>query len=79
MNDNSIRFDLGNLGIIEGREKRILECYVDERLFRQRKSYDEYYVDVSNAEVKADLSALMLLAETFKVSVGIDCVMISQY
>lgn len=74
---DTIRLELGNIGIIEGDDKRVLEDYVDVRHFRQRKSYDEYYIDVANVELKLDLNDLMILAETFKVKVGSDCVYIS--
>ena len=59
-----------NLGIIEGNAKRTLECYIDSRLLRQRKNYDEYYVDVhSTIDTDWRLGDLMILAEHFKVVV----------
>jgi hypothetical protein len=66
------------LGIIEGDDKRFLESYVDSRVFRQRKSYDEYYVDVPYIEMDVDLGLLMLISEKFKVQVFPDCVTISE-
>ena len=74
---NNLRIELGSLGIIEGDKKRFLESYIDSRLFRQRKTYDEYYIDVSNAGVNMDLGLLMILAEQFKVQVLEDCVILS--
>ena len=63
------RLDLGTLGIITGEEKRLLERYVDMRLFRQRKNFDEYYIDATNYEIDIDLVGLMVLAEKFRVIV----------
>ena len=71
------RFELGTIGILEGDRKRILENYIDERLFRQRKNYDEYYIDVTNYEVDVELGDLMLLGETFKVVVLEDAIIIA--
>ena len=74
---DELRIELGSLGIIEGDKKRFLETYIDSRLFRQRKTYDEYYIDVSSVEVIMDLGLLMILAEQFKVMVLEDCVILS--
>lgn len=71
------RLELGNLGIISGEKKRALECYVDPRAFRQRKSYDEYYVDLTNFECVLDLRDLMILAEDFEITVTEDSVVVS--
>jgi hypothetical protein len=71
------RFELGTLGIIEGDHKRILENYIDERLFRQRKSYDEYYIDVTSYEADVELGDLMLLGETFKIIALEDAIIIA--
>jgi|TARA_R110000850_G_scaffold203712_1_gene330037 hypothetical protein len=73
----NLRLELGTLGIIEGDKKRFLESYIDSRLFRQRKTYDEYYIDVTAVEVNMDLGLLMILAEQFKVLVLDDCVILS--
>jgi hypothetical protein len=69
-----VELRLSQLGILEGRQKRVLECYVHPALFRQRKHYDEYFVDVSFLPVNIDIKDLMILAEVFKVEVGADCV-----
>ena len=74
---DDIRVESGTLGLITGEEKRVLECYIDPRFFRQRKQFDEYYVDTTNLNTKLDLKDLMILAESFKVRVLDDCVMIS--
>jgi hypothetical protein len=74
-----IRLELGTLGIIEGDQKRLLEEYVDERCFKQRKSYDEYYVTTTNIEANLDLGLLMIIAEKFRVVVCEDAVIIGQY
>ena len=74
---DKLRIELGSLGIIEGDKKRFLEAYIDSRLFRQRKTYDEYYIDVTAVEVIMDLGLLMILAEQFKVMVLEDCVILS--
>ena len=73
----NLRLELGTLGIIEGDKKRFLESYIDSRLFRQRKTYDEYCIDVTAVEVNMDLGLLMILAEQFKVLVLDDCVILS--
>ena len=72
-----VRLEIGSIGIIGGDDKRALECYVDTRMFRQRKSYDEYYIDCTNIEVDIDLNDLMILGEDFKVVVLSDSVIIS--
>ena len=73
-----VRLELGTLGIITGKERRVLECYVDSRLFRQRKTFDEYYVDATNFEVDVDLQDLMILADNFKIIVLGDSVLIAE-
>ena len=72
-----VRLELGCLGIISGEQRRSLECYVDARAFRQRKTYDEYYVDLTNFECNLDLRDLMILAERFKIKVLEDSVMVT--
>lgn len=69
---------LGCLGIISGDEKRFLEKYVDPNIFRQRKSFDEYYIDESKVDVDLSLTTLMALSEWFKVSVHSDHVSLTQ-
>ena len=63
---------VGCLSLISGDEKRFLETYLNPVLFRQRKSYDEYYVDVSEVEVNLSLAELMKLSEWFDVTVHSD-------
>ena len=63
------RLELGTLGIIDHQEKVALEDYVDSRVFRQRKAYAEYYIDVTSFDVDIELGDLMILAERFKVIV----------
>jgi len=70
-----IEVDL-NIGIICGDDKRVLEEYVDSSNFKQRKNYDEYYIVNKNVELNLDLGLLMILAETFKVTVCADSVCI---
>lgn len=72
------RLELGTLGIIDGDKKRKLEDYIDSRLFRQRKSYDEYYIDVTNYNVDIEIGDLMIIAEAFKVIVLADSVIITE-
>ena len=66
-----------NIGIIEGDDKRALENYVDVRYFRQRKSYDEYYIDVTDIDLKLDVNDLRILADNFKIQVLSDYVELS--
>jgi hypothetical protein len=61
-----------DVGIITGEQKRVLECYIDSRLFRQRKSYDEYYVDSLLEKFKGNINDLCILAEEFDVRVHAD-------
>lgn len=61
---------LHSLGIISGDSKRQLEVYVDSRLFSQRKSYDEYYVDVDEVKIRMDIKDLFILSDKFEVRVG---------
>ena len=68
MSDNDFDMALG-LGIISGDQKRSLECYVDSRFFRQRKSYDEYYVDVGEVKFSGGINDLMILAEEFIINI----------
>lgn len=61
--------ELGSLGLLSGDDKRALENYVHPSYFRQRKSYDEYYVDVTNLDLDLDLRDLQILADDFKVRI----------
>lgn len=64
------RIDLDMLSIMSGDEKRALENYVDCRLFRQRKSYDEYTIGNQYVYLEdLDVVDLMIIAENFKVTV----------
>lgn len=72
-----MRIELGSLGIIEGWQKKALECYVDSRLFEQRRDFDEYTVSATNVDANVDLKDLMLLAESFSIKVGTDEIYIS--
>ena len=63
--------ELGTLSILSGDEKRALECYVDARLFRQRKQFDEWLVS-GQVTVDIDLNDLMILADHFIVEVCSD-------
>ena len=69
-----IKLNVECLGLITGDEKRVLECYIDARLFDQRKCYDEYYVQQLVHLVDLYINDLMRLAEQFTVTVGSDCV-----
>ena len=71
-----MRFEL-QMGIINGNVKRKLEDYIDTRLFRQRKDFDEYTIDETSIEFNATISDLMILAESVKVRVLDDCIMLS--
>jgi len=61
--------ELGSLEIVDGDSKRKLENYVNPQFFRQRKTYDEYYIDVTNVEIDLDFNDLTILAEDFIVKV----------
>ena len=66
------------LGIISGEQKRIIEPYLDARLFRQRKTYDEYYVDIDVIEGNFSIRDLMILAEGFDIEVKSNRIVISE-
>lgn len=59
-----------NLGIIEGYKKRVLENYIDGRFFIQRKSYDEYYVEIEDIELSWTINDLIELSNYFNISVS---------
>ncbi len=77
MNRFKVTLDTANLGIMDGDKKRALECYVDVREFQQRKSYDEYYLNNSARDLELDIRDLLILAEQFIVTVGIDTIYLS--
>ena len=58
------------LGIITGEQKRSLERYVDPSLFKQRKNYDEYYVDPFYKEFQYELADLMVISKMFNVTIS---------
>ena len=76
MIDEKTKVDLYALGIIDLEQKRALECYVDERLFRQRKSFSEYYIDVRSVDVVIDIRDLMILSEQFDITISCDSVIL---
>lgn len=78
INNMKVRLEVGTLGIITGEQKRHLENYVDRLVFRQRKNYDEFYIDVTNFESSLDLRQLMRLSESFTIRLLEDCVIISE-
>ena len=65
-----------SMGIISGDDKRTLEEYIDSSNFKQRKSYDEYYVVNKTLDLNLDLGLLMILAESFDIEVHSDQVSI---
>ena len=71
------RFEIGSIGILEGDLKRVLELYIGEDAFTQRKCYDEYYINKSNYEVDVELEDLMRLGCDFKVQMWVDAILIS--
>ena len=60
--------------IIDGDTMRLLENYLDTRIFEQRKSFDEYYVMTSQVEMEVNLGILMILSEGVHVEVYKDSV-----
>ena len=76
-----MKLDIGQLGIISSQQKSALECYIDERLFKQRKQYFEYTVESLSQyiEVKMELPDLMRLSENFSIKVNHDSVSIEEY
>ena len=63
-----VTLELSTLSILNGYEKRALEDYVDTRMFRQRKQFDEWLVS-GQVTVDIDLGDLMILADHFIVEV----------
>lgn len=70
------RFELGTIGILSGEAKRVLENYTGD-IFTQRKTYDEYYVNVTSCNVEVELEGLMVLSEVFAINVWIDALILS--
>jgi len=66
------------IGLISGEQKRIIEPYLDARFFRQRKTYDEYYVDIDVIEGNFSIRDLMILAEGFDIEVKSNRIIISE-
>jgi hypothetical protein len=68
------------LGIISGNSKRLLECYVDTRLFSQHKCYDEWYITdcTSPSELGLDLRCLFTLSDRFEIRVVRDGIEIEE-
>lgn len=56
-----VKFTLEN-GIVSGKVKRLIERYNTGIVFRQRKSYDEYYSETSQ-KVDTSIEILSLLSE----------------
>ena len=71
-----IRFEVGNIGILKGDLKRILEYYIGCIAFTQRKDYDEYHINNTTYEVDVELKDLVILGEHFKVTVWKDAILI---
>ena len=70
------RFEF-QFGIIEGCVKRALIDYIDERLFKQRKNYDEYTLTVNSLDVDIELCDLFIIAENAKITILDDCLLLS--
>lgn len=66
---NLITLDATGIGIIDGDSKRLLQLYVDETIFRQRKSYDEFYMDQNMFVLDLDIDDLMRLSRCFNIEV----------
>ncbi|MDB4277798.1 hypothetical protein N9895_02035 [Gammaproteobacteria bacterium] len=73
-----MQVELGSLGIIEGDKKRALEDYIHPSYFRQRKTFDEYYLMVSNLDINIDLNDMQILSENFIVRVLSECIILSE-
>jgi hypothetical protein len=71
------RFELGTIGILSGEAKMVLEKYTGD-IFTQRKTYDEYYVNVTSCNVEVELEELMILSEVFVISVWMDALILSE-
>lgn len=64
-----ITLDATGIGIIDGDSKRLLQLYVNETIFRQRKSYDEFYMDQNMFVLDLDIDDLMILSRCFNIEV----------
>lgn len=71
-----------DFGIIVGEDKRILEQYVDPDNFKQRKSFDEYYIEERFVCLKPDITLsvelLRTLSKDFHVRVFTDEIVLSE-
>ena len=64
-----ITLDATGIGIIDGDSKRLLQLYVNETIFRQRKSYNEFYMDQNMFVLDLDIDDLMRLSRCFNIEV----------
>jgi len=65
-------------GIVSGCTKRLLEQYNTGIVFKQRKSYDEYYSE-TQGEVDITLEVLSLISERLNVEVQGDVIVITEH
>lgn len=65
-------------GIISGNDVRdlIRLALIDESLFRQRKSYDEYYFDGNEREMQFPARRIFIIADRFPVEIYGDSIKI---
>lgn len=61
-----------NLGLLTLEECLILQQYIPEVVFTQRKSYDEYFVDQHGLfnEIPLSLPDLVELGKVFDITIG---------
>lgn len=74
-----IKLELSSLGIISGNNKRVLETYTGGHIFDQRKTYDEYSINVSSCDVEVDLNELMNLSGVFSIVLLPNCVLLGNF
>jgi hypothetical protein len=72
------KLEVGGMGIVTGDEMRLLESIVPGCDFKQRKSYDEYYVISDTITLDLELWQLMVLGELFTVTVHADSIEIDR-
>ena len=66
-------------GIVPGDDVRQLIdlAGIDERLFRQRKSYDEYYFDGNGKQMEFPAENIFILADAFPVEIHCNSITIT--
>ncbi len=69
-----VKVNIDGLGIITGEQKSLLEAFVKNLLFKQRKQYDEYYLKSGQGPATMSIEDVLKLAQEFTVLIECGCV-----